>query len=35
MENFSPSRPPVIGVSRMKIRPGIVSRRENAKNQRR
>src|SRR3954463_16307007 len=30
---WSPTFPPVIGPSRMKIRPGMVIRRENAKNQ--
>src|SRR3954468_5026830 len=33
MAYWSPTLPPVIGPSRMKIRPGIVIRREKAKNQ--
>src|SRR6266550_1310176 len=35
MVNCSPSLPPVIGVRRMKIRPGMVTRPEMRKNQRR
>ena len=33
MANWSPTLPPVTGPSRMKIRPGIVTARESAKNQ--